>query len=35
MQEIAAAIQAGANPRVIQQKLTSLLPAEDQLSEAA
>ncbi len=30
-----AAIQAGANPRVIQQKLTSLLPAEDQLSEAA
>lgn len=30
-----AAIQAGANPRVIQQKLTSLLPAEDQLPEAA
>ena len=30
-----AAIQAGANPRVIQQKLTSLLSAEDQLPEAA
>ena len=30
-----AAIQAGANPRVIQQKLTSLLPAGDQLPEAA
>ena len=30
-----AAIQAGANPRVIQQKLTSLLSSEDQLPEAA
>lgn len=30
-----AAIQAGANPRVIQQKLTSLLSAEDRLPEAA
>lgn len=30
-----AAIQAGANPRIIQQKLTSLLPAEEQLPEAA
>jgi chemotaxis protein MotA len=29
------AIQAGSNPRVVQQKLTSLLPAEDRAKEAA
>ncbi|MBS42792.1 MAG: motility protein A [Nocardioides sp.] len=30
-----SAIQSGANPRVIAQKLTSLLPAEQQVAEAA
>lgn len=30
-----AAIQAGANPRVVAQKLRSLLPAAEQLDEAA
>lgn len=30
-----AAIQAGANPRVVAQKLRSLLPAQDQVEEAA
>ncbi len=30
-----AAIQAGANPRVVAQKLRSLLPAQEQVTEAA
>lgn len=30
-----SAIQAGANPRVVAQKLRSLLPAQDQVEEAA
>ena len=30
-----AAIQAGANPRVVAQKLTSLLPVQDRAKEAA
>ncbi|WGX97838.1 motility protein A [Nocardioides sp. L-11A] len=30
-----AAIQAGSNPRIVAQKLQSLLPAQDQLKEAA
>lgn len=30
-----AAIQAGANPRVVAQRLRSLLPAHDQIDEAA
>ncbi|MBM0124196.1 MotA/TolQ/ExbB proton channel family protein [Pimelobacter simplex] len=30
-----AAIQAGSNPRIVAQKLQSLLPAQEQLKEAA